>query len=84
MDKRRLAGLIALIVLIVVVAGLTWFEANKDNGEAPVASAPAESTGESVAPGDTPTAPPASVTEAQPATPAKRDRRGTGGADAGR
>ena len=69
MDKRRLAGLIALIVLIVVVAGLTWFEVNKDNGEAPVASAPAESTGEPVAPGDTAIAPPASVTEAQPATP---------------
>ena len=76
MERRRLNSLFALLVLIAVVAALTYFDvyATRQTTET-VAFAPAQSADESVAPSETPVEPaaPAAVAENQPAaeSPAK-------------
>lgn len=64
MDSRRLTGLIALIVLLVVVGALVYLDVRGERQEPTTAFAPATSTDESVAAPDTPIEPPAAVAAA--------------------
>ena len=67
MKKYRLSGLIVFIVAILLAGGLTYYEMPQNREQESATFAPAMSSDESVAPGDEPIVPPASLTEEQPA-----------------
>ncbi len=67
MDKRRFTGLVALIVFVGAIAGLSYYDWHRTTADTPVAFAPALSADESIPAGDTPIVPPASLV-ARPVT----------------
>ncbi len=66
MDQRRIAGLVALIFAVGLIAALTYYDSIRTMPQGPIAFAPAESADESVPAGETPIEPPASLVSAPP------------------
>ena len=67
MKNYRLSGLIVFIVAILLAGGLTYYEMTQNREQESATFGPAMSSDESVAPGDEPIVPPASLTEEKPA-----------------
>ncbi len=66
MDRRRLAGLVGLVVIIAIVAALTYFDSHRSSPDGTEAFAPAQSADESVPAGDTPIVAPTDLGAAKP------------------